>query len=527
MCMKEIDITFKGRDYSPVNSAEVTAVNCEDEKWIENLEKKNSGWKHNLLRAFLDDVNDRKIIINSPHKIYDPYFNGGNSNDGYFCGMVGVLKKRKVEFNTTRCFTETEIEELQLGEKIKCNITLQIQSRMDVDKPFFLSTLLLSNKIQFNSDMVPSNEEEIFDYLLLFWFKSKLQSAYLKGFYRTYRRFEQNDDRLKGSIDIARHIKLNLGQHNGKIAYAYRENTVNNYLNHLIVAAYNYLKKKYYQIVSDNFDNNIEMKSIIDSLRIEIGGTRYSNSELIAKNLSEISHPYYTEYEDLRKICIRILREEAISLFDGDMEETKGILFYLPDLWEDYLQGQIERKIKDIRVEAQEEIKVFGYTKDTREWKYAQSTRPDYVFFNKNDKPYMIMDAKFKPAWGETVDTKKTLGKYLLGDYDKALRDMVSINGCAAGVIFPILENLEKKVDINNFSHSISKYNKVNRFYTIPVQVPDSENMDFFSWTKKFDEYISQSMDYIRGVLNIECQYYDVYCKYVENLKEIRAEFES
>lgn len=518
MCMKEIDITFKGQDYSSVESAKVTAVSSDDMEWIENLKKKDSGWEHKLLCAFLDDVNDRKIIINSPHKIYDPYFNGG-----YFCGMVGVLKKRKVEFDTTRCFTETEIEELQLGEKIKCNITLQIQSRMDKDKPFFLSTLLLSNKIQFNSDMVPSNEEEIFDYLLLFWFKSKLQSAYLKGFYRTYRRFEQNDDKLKGSIDIARHIKLNLGQHNGKIAYAYRENTVNNYLNHLIVAAYDYLKKKYYQIVSDNFDNNIEMKSIIDSLRIEIGGTRYSNSELIAKNLSEISHPYYTEYEDLRKICIRILREEGISLFDGDMEETEGILFYLPDLWEDYLQGQIERKIeKDIRVEAQKEIKVFGYINDKREWKYAQPTRPDYVFFNKNEKPYMIMDAKFKPGWGKTIDTKK-LEKYLLGDYDKALRDMVSINGCATGVIFPILE---KEVDINNFSHSISEYNKVNRFYTIPVQVPNSQNMDFFSWTKKFDKYISQSMDYIRDVLNIECQYYDEYCKYVEELEEKRAELE-
>ena len=58
--MKEIDITFKGQDYSPVESAKVTAVSSDDMEWIENLKK---GWEHKLLRAFLDDVNDRKIII--------------------------------------------------------------------------------------------------------------------------------------------------------------------------------------------------------------------------------------------------------------------------------------------------------------------------------------------------------------------------------------------------------------------------------------------------------------------------------
>ena len=37
----------------------------------------------------------------------------------------------------------------------------------------------------------------------------------MKGLYKTYQRFEKNDDKLKGTIDISRHIRLNLGLPSG------------------------------------------------------------------------------------------------------------------------------------------------------------------------------------------------------------------------------------------------------------------------------------------------------------------------
>lgn len=525
MCMKEIDITFKGQDYSSVDAAEVTVVSSDDKEWIENLRMQNFDWEHKLLRAFLDDVNDRKIIINSSHKIYDPCF-----MNGYFCGMVGVLKKREVEFDTIRCFTENEIEEFQLDEKIKCNITLQIQTRMDADRPFFLSVLLLSNKIQFNSDTVPSNEEEIFDYLLLFWFKNQLQSAALKGFYRTYRYFERNDDRPKGSIDIARHIRLNMGQNNGKIAYSYRENTVNNYLNHLIVAAYDHLKKKYYQIVSDNFDNNLELKSIIDNLREEIGYSQFNSYQLIAKNLKSIAHPYYTEYEVLRKTCLKILRDEGLSLFDGLEEDMNSILFYLPSLWEEYLQDQMElaviNKNQKLSLKAQDSINVFGYYNGDNGWGFTQETKPDYVFYAKDiegekhkkcEKPFLILDAKFKPKWGDTV--KGATIKDVLDDYNKAIRDMVSISAHATGVIFPIKQ---EKVEAVNLCHKISGGNELDYFYTIPIQVPYSKDKVYSSWKKEFDKEVETSMRWVEAVVSTEKKFFDCYTKEDSTMKDIK-----
>ena len=45
------------------------------------------------------------------------------------------------------------------------------------------------------------------------------------------------------------------------------------------------------------------------------------------KNLSSISHPVYIEYEALRKICLRILRNEGVSIFDGiSSDKVEGIL---------------------------------------------------------------------------------------------------------------------------------------------------------------------------------------------------------
>ena len=108
---------------------------------------------------------------------------------------------------------------------------------------------------------------------------------------------------MKGTLDIARHIKLNSGQKNGCIAYSYRENTINNYLNHLIVAAYYHLKNKYYDLVVDNFDRYYDLIKVFVFLSSDIGFSNANVYYLINKNVKTIAHPYFTEYEHLRFIC--------------------------------------------------------------------------------------------------------------------------------------------------------------------------------------------------------------------------------
>lgn len=85
------------------------------------------------------------------------------------------------------------------NETQKFRVILQIRSRFDAQddqkcsKPYFLCSMLLSNKLKIHDNNVPVNEDEIFDYLMLFWFREKLREATRKGYYKTYRRFEKND----------------------------------------------------------------------------------------------------------------------------------------------------------------------------------------------------------------------------------------------------------------------------------------------------------------------------------------------
>lgn len=526
--MSKYNIIFKGKDYSKIDSVDIfvqkipskTISSVPDDNSLIKYLKEN---KKILLEKFLAKI-DNNFTLNTSdnresHHRHKPtfketYFGG---EETYFGGIVGILKKKDLKLSDYIDGTDSKNEAGLIPQDLRCDITLQISSRMDdKSKPYFLATMLLNEKIRFNDDTVPNNEEEIFDYLLLFWFKKYLQEAFLKGYFRTYMRFEKNDDRLKGSIDFSRHIRLNLGQKNGKIAYSYRDNTVNNYMNQLIIAAYEYLNKKYPDIVADNFDNNQDLKSIITNLRTAIGYQNYTSYQLILRNLKPIAHPYYTEYENLRKTCLKILRNEGISLFDGNSDDSvKSILFYLPDLWEDYLQRQMEKFLsdKEILLACQEEIRVFGYESPS-EVHYKQKTYPDYVFYDIKDKgkepvPFFVLDAKFQPIWEKSIYNKKRIPKYHLDDYDKAIRDMVTIDAKATGIIFPA-EIYPPDTDLDTLlQHPISKHNSSTLFYTIPIKIVSSDGKtDYLSWKKEFDKELSTGIQYIMIIIEREYDFF-------------------
>ncbi|WAM08284.1 5-methylcytosine restriction system specificity protein McrC [Mycoplasmopsis cynos] len=178
----------------------------------------------------------------------------------------------------------------------------------------------------------------------------------------------------------------------GLISYSYRENSIDNYTNHLIVKTYQYLKKKYFSKVNRIFDSDIEMKRLIDNLSFNTEHWKYSLKTTIMKNLNSISHPFYIEYESLRKICLNILRNEGISVFNGDnSNKVKGVLFYIPTLWEIYLEEFL--KSDEYTLSSQEKIEIIDY-KGKR--KFKQTTLLDYVFFSKDNEVKTFYDFRCK-----------------------------------------------------------------------------------------------------------------------------------
>lgn len=419
---------------------------------------------------------------------------------------------------------------LNLFKRKAVVIKLEISSRFDTfnaeqpekSKHYFLAEMLLCGRLNLKFDFkhhVDFDYDSLFDFYMLWVILENFKEALHKGFFKKYQRFEKNDRKLKGSIDIARHIKLNAGMDNGCIAYSYRENSLDNEVNHLILAAIDYLREKYEEMVDNNVDN--ELLSEMNHLKYEIGYPKYSRRELINLNSTPISHPFFSEYRALQQNCLKVLWDEGVSPFGNDDEHVSGILYYVPDLWEDYLVNPINKALKSIgderlqdykfRVSEQEEIYVFTDLNGNG----GHPTYPDYVFnFSETDgnlkaaTPFFILDAKYKKAWRDSLEGE--FSSYMFEDYNKCIRDMGSIGAISTGVIFPVSKSEIIGSDMQT-AHRFSKNNKLSCFYTIPVVVPAVEEDTFSAWQEKMERSLKRTEELLAGIVGFECkQFIDI-----------------
>lgn len=447
-------------------------------------------------------------------------------------GIVGALSGTrnyeteawlKKQLEEEKYLTIPEEDLRQLGEELQLQINLEIISRFDNKQhAYFVATLLTYGITDMNDDHVYESQDDIFDFLLIDQLRKRLKEAAKKGYYKTYRRFERNDDHVKGTIDIARHIRLNLGQQNGKLAYSYRENSVDNSLNALILAAYRAIKVKYPDLVEQKIDLDPELNGFLSELRHKMTISA-SPAKLIAEQNTPISHPYFQEYEEVRRVCLRILREESISIFNSENGDVSGFLYYLPDLWEDFLERIFremdEVKQREIYFSAQKEQKYLGSDEQAQR---GITSRPDYVFSLQKDfnqDRFLILDAKMKPWWVKAILPKKkeiegSLHSLGGGDIDKCIRDMVVANASGTGVVFPVTaaDEAEAKREPGGivYERAISDFNQEQIFYILPFTVPPVGEESYSIWKDALEVSISAFKKIAREIiLNSKKRYCD------------------
>jgi len=214
---------------------------------------------------------------------------------------------------------------------------LSISSRFAKDdkNDYFLHYMLQKvfsiNLLKFDQT---ANKENIWDFLL-YLFPYYLKKAYSQGLYKAYRKVEYNDANIKGAIDVKRHILRNI-PFMGKIAYTTREHSYNNDLTQLIRHTIEYIKT--HPFGSGILTNESEVRDIVGKFNFVTQNSYNKNSrqKIISSNLKPFSHPYFTEYAMLQKICLKILRHEKIT-FGKEKDKVYGLLFDGAWLWEEYL----------------------------------------------------------------------------------------------------------------------------------------------------------------------------------------------
>lgn len=301
---------------------------------------------------------------------------------GYF--KDDIEKAKIFSLRENKIHTNNIVGFLGVQDESKENmVNLQICSRFDThEKQYFLQYMLMKVFCPTILDFpTPSENENISNFFLALLFPYYLQKALKQGIFKQYQKREYNDSNVKGTININRHLKKNV-PFVGNVAYSCREFSFDNPITQLIRHTLDYLANKKYLFDKSALFN--ENKRCIEFSTPTFH--RQDKHKIIEKNKNKLNHPFFTEYEPLRKICLHILKNEGVSLSPkNENEKVYGVLFDASWLWEEYLntilskQGFMHPKNKK---------------KENSIYLFEKNKNPRYPDFYKGEE--YVLDAKYK-----------------------------------------------------------------------------------------------------------------------------------
>ena len=347
---------------------------------------------------------------------------------------------------------------------------IKITSRFATDKNDYFLHYMLQKVLCLNIfDLQHStNKDDSFDFLI-YMFLDLFQKAIRQGIFKSYQNREYNDANVRGVIDINRHIKNNI-PFNGKIAYNTREYSYDNNITQLIRHTIEYINTKSRGILNINEDIKSGVFQIIEATKRYDKNKRQS---IINKNLKKLNHPYFYEYEPLRKICIQILRHEELK-YGREENKIYGILFDGAYLWEEY----ICTILKDLDfLHPRNKEKTDGINLLNKKW----TVYPDFYNYNKQ----IVLDTKYKML---NKDNDKIDGS----DKHQIISYVYTLGAKIGGFVYPsenkefsfdnigILNREYNKNILEDYSPSIFKY-----AFLIPNKKSNEENFENINDFKK------------------------------------------
>lgn len=351
------------------------------------------------------------------------------------------------------------------------DLSIKISSRFasNDDKDYFLHYMLsrVFNINITNLDFYTKPEINTFDFLLYYLFIYHLKKALNQGLYKKYKRVEYNDSKVKGVINLSKQIKYNM-PFNGRIYYTAREYSFDNEITQLIRHTIEYLKTK--DIFREFISNTSkELKEYIN--KIIQATPSYNKKErfsIINKNIKKLSHPYFYEYEPLRRVCIKILKKETLK-YDTEKDKVYGILFDGAYLWEEYLATVLRNVIHSENKSSKNGIYLLR-DKDNEDkglWKV-------YPDFYKNDS--VVLDAKYKRLDGNNIGSE---------DKHQIVSYAYTLNAKRAYFIYPSSQLKSRKNEIGklkNIDCEVGTFafaipSEYNSFVDFIYQIEKSEDL--------------------------------------------------
>ena len=346
------------------------------------------------------------------------------------------------------------------------NTQIKISSRFAINdnEDYFLHYMLMKVLSLNVVNLEHSKDyDDSFDFLI-YMFISFFKRALRQGLFKQYKLIKHNDSNVKGTIDINRYIKNNT-PFNGKISYNTREYSYDNNITQLIRHTIEYINTKNRYILS--YDN--EIKDYTHQIFYSTPSyERNKRESIINKNLKQLSHPYYYEYEPLRKICIQILRHEKLK-YGREDNTVYGLLFDGAWLFEEYLNTFLS---KEKFIHAENRNSKNGIKLLDNGWRVY----PDFYKIENDNN--IVFDAKYKRLNYSDSESIDRNDKHQIVSY------AYTLNAKKAGFIYP--------VEIDNYKEEsyIGKLNNKNidcKIHKYALKIPSKKlNGDNFNNIKDF-----------------------------------------
>lgn len=274
-------------------------------------------------KSLLDLQKENKNLLVFPQS-FDHY------KDNIEKSQIFSLNEKKLTTNNLMGFIGCNDSKLTITSRFAKN------DEDDYFLHYMLQKVFSINLLDFNQKQ---GEENIWDFLI-YLFPYFLKKAYSQGIYKAYKKEYYNDPNIKGVIDVKRHIHKNI-PFMGKVAYKTRELSYDNHITQLIRHTIEYIKVHRYG--AGILTNESDIRDIVNKFTFITNKSynRNSRQKIISLNLKTFSHPYFTEYTFLQKLCLQILRQEKTT-FGEEKNKVYGLLFDGAWLWEEYLNKVIK-----------------------------------------------------------------------------------------------------------------------------------------------------------------------------------------
>ena len=263
---------------------------------------------------------------------------------------------------------------------------------VDPSSPDYLLYYMLQKVFSFNVfslEHASSRDDKVLDFLL-FLFPYMLKKAMSQGLYKEYKRYQHDDDRVKGAIDVNRFIRRDI-PFRGNISYTTGEYSYDNTVTQLIRHTIEYIKHHPFgnAVLNNDFETTEYVRQIVEAT------PSYSMRErlrVLNANRRPKIHPYFTKYRELQLLCVHILRHESLK-YGAEKDRIHGVLFDGAWLWEEYLNTIVKNMgFKHPR----NKLQLGGFRMFKAQNEDEQISRNSRKLYPDFYKDNFILDAKYK-----------------------------------------------------------------------------------------------------------------------------------